>query len=42
LPFRATKIIFVRGHRILELREIAKVIGIAHGADIFQVSLMTE
>jgi hypothetical protein len=32
----------VRGHRHLEFREIAKVIGLAHGADVFQAGLMTE
>jgi biopolymer transport protein ExbD len=39
---RAKRVIFVRGHRDLDFQEIATVIDIAKGADIFQVGLMTE
>ena len=39
---RATRVIFVRGHRDLEFQEIATVIDLAKGADVFQVGLMTE
>jgi biopolymer transport protein TolR len=39
---RANRVIFVRGHRDLDFREIAKVIDLAKGADVFQVGLMTE
>ena len=39
---RATRVIFVRGYRDLDFQEIARVIDIAKGADVFQVGLMTE
>src|SRR5260370_27252773 len=39
---RAKRVIFVRGHPDLEFQEIASVIDIAKGADVFQVGLMTE
>jgi biopolymer transport protein TolR len=39
---RANKVIFVRGHRDLDFQEIAAVIDIARGAEVFQVGLMTE
>ena len=39
---RATRVIFVRGHRDLDFQEIATVIDLAKGADVFQVGLMTE
>jgi biopolymer transport protein TolR len=39
---RANKVIFVRGHRDLDFQEIAAVIDIAKGADVFQIGLMTE
>ena len=39
---RANRVIFVRGHRNLDFREIAKVIDLAKGADVFQVGLMAE
>lgn len=39
---RADKVIFVRGHRDLDFQEIAAVIDIAKGADVFQIALMTE
>jgi biopolymer transport protein ExbD len=39
---RASKVIFVHGHRDLDFQEIARVIDIAKGADVFQVGLMTE
>ena len=39
---RATKVLFVRGHRDLDFQEVAKVIDIAKGADVFQVGLITE
>src|SRR6266481_1017747 len=38
---RATRVIFVRGYRDLDFQEIARVIDIAKGADVFQVGLMT-
>ena len=39
---RANKVIFVRGHRDLDFREIARVIDLAKGADVFRVGLMTD
>ena len=39
---RATRVLFVRGHRDLDFQEVAKVIDIAKGAEVFQVGLMTE
>jgi len=39
---RAKRIIFVRGHRDLDFQEVATVIDLAKGADVFQVGLMTE
>ena len=39
---RANKVIFVRGHRDLDFQEIAAVIDIAKGAEVFQIGLMTE
>jgi len=39
---RAKRVIFVRGHRDLDFQEIATVIDLAKGADVFQVGLMTE
>jgi biopolymer transport protein TolR len=39
---RAKRVIFVRGHRDLDFQEIATVIDLARGADVFQVGLMTE
>ena len=39
---RASKVLFVRGHRDLDFQVIAAVIDIAKGADVFQVGLMTE
>jgi biopolymer transport protein TolR len=39
---RATRVIFVRGFRGLEFQDIARVIDIAKGADVFQIGLMTE
>ena len=39
---RATRVMFVRGHRDLDFQEIATVIDLAKGADVFQVGLMTE
>ena len=39
---RAKRVIFVRGHRDLVFQEIASVIDLAKGADVFQVGLMTE
>jgi len=39
---RAAKVIFVRGDKDLAFEEIAKVIDLARGAEIFQVGLMTE
>jgi biopolymer transport protein TolR len=39
---RANKVIFVRGHRDLDFQEIAAVIDIAKGAEVFQVGLMTD
>ena len=39
---RANKVIFVRGHRNLDFQEIATVIDIAKGAEVFQIGLMTE
>jgi biopolymer transport protein ExbD len=35
-------VIFVRGDRGLDFQEIATVIDLAKGADVFQVGLMTE
>ena len=39
---RANKVIFVRGHCDLDFQEIATVIDIAKGAEVFQVGLTTE
>jgi biopolymer transport protein ExbD len=39
---RANKVIFVRGHGDLDFQEIAGVIDIARGAEVFQFGLMTE
>jgi biopolymer transport protein TolR len=39
---RAKKVIFVRGHGDLDFQEIATVIDLAKGADVFRVGLMTE
>ena len=39
---RANKVIFVRGHQDLNFSEIATVIDLARGADVFRVGLMTE
>ena len=39
---RAKRVIFVRGHRDLVFQEIATIIDLAKGADVFQVGLMTE
>jgi len=39
---RANKVIFVRGHHDLDFQEIARVIDIAKGAEVFQIGLMTE
>jgi biopolymer transport protein ExbD len=39
---RADKVIFVRGHRDLDFQEVATVIDIAKGADVFHIGLMTE
>jgi biopolymer transport protein ExbD len=39
---RVNKVIFVRGHRDLDFQEIAAVIDIAKGAEVFQIGLMTE
>jgi biopolymer transport protein ExbD len=35
-------VLFVRGHRDLDFQEIATVIDIAKGAEVFQIGLMTE
>ena len=39
---RASKVMFLQGDKALEFQEIAKVIDLARGADIFQIGLMTE
>jgi biopolymer transport protein TolR len=39
---RANKVMFLRGNGDLDFQEIAAVIDIAKGADVFQVGLMTE
>lgn len=39
---RASKVIFVRGHRNLDFQDVAAIIDIAKEANVFQVALMTE
>jgi len=39
---RASKVMFLQGDKSLEFQEIAKVIDLARGAEIFQIGLMTE
>jgi biopolymer transport protein TolR len=39
---RANKVTFGRGHRDLDFQEIAAIIDLARGAEVFQVGLMTE
>lgn len=39
---RAKRVIFVRGHSDLDFQDIAMVIDLAKGADVFKVGLMTE
>lgn len=39
---RASKMIFVRGHRELDFQDVAAIIDVAKEANVFQVALMTE
>ena len=39
---RASKVMFLQGDKNLDFEEIARVIDLARGAEIFQIGLMTE